>query len=290
VLWDSLEPRTTVLVDTALAAEQPELDFVAQLRAGPAQIVFVIEHKSYPDPGLVRQLIRDTVGSWLETDAARLDAPQPAVVPLVVHHGPQTWALPRGTRGMLGIADPELAAELSAATLSLQPAFDDLAIRTEAEILARPLRRLALLMLQFLRGTDPGSAEAACDRRASPWVEVQATDHSGLALETVGSYALEVTDLTAERLRAMTQRNLGHGAGEVVMGTAEKLRAEGRKEARKEARKEGKAELLPLHLQHRFGPLPEAVVETLRTRTESDLDRIGERRLDARSLDGALGA
>jgi hypothetical protein len=192
--WNSLEPQPTARVDAALAAGQPDLVFVARLRAHPARIALVIEHKSYPDPGLVRQLLRETIGLWLASEAAGPSAPLPAVVPLVVHHGAKPWTLPRGTRDLLGIAEPELAAALSAATLALQPAFDDLAARTESELLALPLPplgRLALLMLQ---------------------------------------------------------------------------------------------------LQHRFGPLPEAAAEALRARSESDLDRIGERLLDARSLEEALRA
>jgi predicted transposase YdaD len=303
--WSSLEPKPTARVDAALATGQTDLVFVARLRAHPARIVLVIEHKSYPDPALVRQLLRDTIGQWLASETAGPSAPLPAIVPLVVHHGAKPWTLPRSTRDLLGIAEPELAAALSAATLALQPAFDDLATRTEAELLARPLPplgRLALLMLQFLRGADPDSAEAALERWAPLLLEVQAADRSGLALETVGSYVLEVTDLTADRLRTWAQRTLGRRAGDVLMSTAEKLRAEGRAEGRNEGRNEGrvegrvegrsegKADLLLLQLQQRFGPLPGAVVQALRARTEADLDRIGARLLDARSLDEALGA
>jgi hypothetical protein len=69
------------------------------------------------------------------------------------------------------------------------------------------------------------------------------------------------------------------------MSTAEKLRAEGRIEGIAE----GKIELLLRLAQRRFGPLSEDQARRLRFCSPDDLDAIGERLLDAQSLDEAIG-
>jgi hypothetical protein len=69
------------------------------------------------------------------------------------------------------------------------------------------------------------------------------------------------------------------------MSTAEKLRAEGRIEGLAE----GKIELLLRLAQRRFGPLSEDQARRLRSCAPDELDAIGERLLDAPSLDEAIG-
>ena len=73
------------------------------------------------------------------------------------------------------------------------------------------------------------------------------------------------------------------------MSTAEKLRAEGRIEGRSEGLTEGKIELLLRLAQRRFGPPSDEQARRLRSCSQTELDAIGERLLDARSLDEAIG-
>ena len=64
------------------------------------------------------------------------------------------------------------------------------------------------------------------------------------------------------------------------MSTAEKLRREGRAEGRTE----GRAELLLRQLTKRFGPLSTETVSRINAAAIPDLDRWGERLLDAKTL------
>ena len=76
------------------------------------------------------------------------------------------------------------------------------------------------------------------------------------------------------------------------MGLRETLRqwekeflAQGRLEGRQEGRQEGEALLLQRQLARRFGPLPAGIVERIASASCADLERWGERVLDAASLD-----
>jgi hypothetical protein len=80
------------------------------------------------------------------------------------------------------------------------------------------------------------------------------------------------------------------------MGLRETLRqwekeflAQGRLEGRQEGRQEGEALLLQRLLARRFGPLPAAIVERIAAASCADLERWGERVLDAASLDEVFG-
>jgi hypothetical protein len=73
------------------------------------------------------------------------------------------------------------------------------------------------------------------------------------------------------------------------MSTAERIRREahreGRKEGRKEGREEGRVELLEQLLAAKFGELPMAVREHIRSATMTQLDRWALAILKAHSLD-----
>jgi predicted transposase YdaD len=72
----------------------------------------------------------------------------------------------------------------------------------------------------------------------------------------------------------------------------ERGRQEGQREGRREGRQEGevhgRAALLASLLVKRFGPLPEAIQERLSQSTSEQLERWGERLLDAATLDAVF--
>lgn len=66
-------------------------------------------------------------------------------------------------------------------------------------------------------------------------------------------------------------------------------KAEGRAEGEAKGRVEGKAEVVVKLLTLRFGPLPETVVQQVRSASIEELDRFAERVLSAKTLDEVLG-
>jgi len=65
--------------------------------------------------------------------------------------------------------------------------------------------------------------------------------------------------------------------------------AEGKAEGRAEGKAEGKAELLLKLLTSRFGPLSEAVRQRIAAASSAELDRLGERVLEAKDIDDLFG-
>jgi flagellar biosynthesis/type III secretory pathway protein FliH len=65
-------------------------------------------------------------------------------------------------------------------------------------------------------------------------------------------------------------------------------REEGREEGRQEGRQEGEALLLQRELARRFGPLPAPIVERIAAASPADLERWGDRVLDAVSLEAVF--
>jgi hypothetical protein len=287
---ERLAARPTAQVDAGLTTAWPDLAFDVPLRASERRAVLILEHKSFVDREVLARLLGYGHAVWLDADRDG-EGPLPTVVFVVVHHGRRPWPGARLSAPGDGYPDDGASARLELA-LAMQPLLVDLATFTEEQLAACPLpalARLTLLLLQVLRGAGATDSEAALQRWASLLREVRDGPSGPADLETVGSYVLEATELGAERLRAVFARLLGPESGDAVMSTAEKLRAEGRIEGRIEGRNQGKLELLLRILQRRFGNLPEAAVEHLRACSEADLDAVGERVLDARSLDEALG-
>jgi predicted transposase YdaD len=63
---------------------------------------------------------------------------------------------------------------------------------------------------------------------------------------------------------------------------------EGRQEGRRQGRQEGELRLLRRLIEKRFGPLPPWAEERLRSCSVQELERTGERFVDAASLDELL--
>ncbi len=64
---------------------------------------------------------------------------------------------------------------------------------------------------------------------------------------------------------------------------------EGRQEGRREGKREGEAHLLLRLLASRFGDLPQSVQERVQQADVSQLERWGDRLLDARTLEDLFG-
>jgi hypothetical protein len=269
-------PRVSVIVDS-------------ELRGGDETVFFLLEHKSWRDEGLLRQLHRYVTHVVTESQQGRTTVPH--VVPVVVHHGMRkfvaAWSAPRKP-------DPHPVARPSLTQYQprLQFVLDDLMVSTEADIMARPvspMARLTLLCLRFLAKMTDEAALAALERWSSVIRAVDASRGARLCLGALCSYGLHVTNLSGERLTATVARFVSKPNRDFVMSTADKLRAEGRVEGRAQGRVEGLAkgrvEVILRQLTARFGPLPAKLTSRVRSASSAALDRWALRILDASSLD-----
>jgi len=107
-----------------------------------------------------------------------------------------------------------------------------------------------------------------------------AAPHPDDAIDAIGWYLLEVTEVTVEDLQMAFSRQL-HPTNGDFMSTAERLRTEGRLEGRAE----GRAEALLRILNKRFGAVPADIAPRVRGLRADDLDRCIDRAIDATSMD-----
>jgi predicted transposase YdaD len=278
VQWDTLTECSGLLFAPDLGKHEADLLFEARLRDGRT-ILFLIEHKSESDSGSVLQLMRYELRIFEKWGLADGETrPLPRVVPIVVHHGERPWRAPTTLADLLS-EDP---IDVHIPRRAFGFLLDDLANRSEAELLARdlpPAAQLGLLLLQFARTLGPDELELALRRWQGLIRAVAAPPGGPESLQVFHSYILMVTDLTADRLAAAITAILGPAAGDIAMSTADKLIAKGKAEGRVE----GRAELLLNLLRKRFGAAAEPFAARVQHASLVELDRWALRILDART-------
>jgi len=220
----------------------------------------------------------------------------PAVIPLVVHHNRRPWA---GSTQVLDLLD--LDPDVTDAVREHLPRFefilDDLARLDERALRARPLTapvRVTLLLLKIAAG-NPGLADDL-----QRW-----TDDLRAVLDQPGGveqfvallrYIELVGETPAEELHQLVT-TLGPEAEEAYVTTAEMLRAEGEARGRAEGMARGRAEgeargragALVQLLILKFGPLPQAVLDTVHAASTDQLETWTARVLTADTLEAILG-
>jgi predicted transposase YdaD len=288
--WATLAAANSRAPGLRLRAHLADLVFTVEQRARGGLVLVVVEHKAYADPELPAQLLRYCV-HLRRLGQRRGGGPPPLVLPVVLYHGDEPLA-PRGS-------PPDDAAAAALAELQPQMAFvvDDLSLRDEAAFRRAdhtPLVQLTLLCLAFARGLAGSNVVAAIDRWGDLLAEVEADPgppHPDDAIDAVGWYLLEVTEVKPEELQMAFARHLRH-ARDSILSTAQKLRlegrvegrAEGRTEGRAQGRTEGQAETVLRLLRRRFGPLAADVESRIRAGSSADVDRWTDRLLDAATL------
>jgi predicted transposase/invertase (TIGR01784 family) len=293
--WRSLRPWPASRAGLDLRLHHGDLLFAARLRGSQVRVFFLIEHKSGPDPCLVRQLHRYVVHIASERSAGGDTAP--FVIPVVVHHGRRPlriapFAAAREVRGAV-------AAALDAFAPRLRILLDDLTRTSERALRRRrmsALARLTLLCLRSLPRLRDSEALAAIERWGDILRAANRARGGPLALQAIAAYILHQTDLSPQQIAAAFARTVQERDGKHVMSTADRLIAQGRAEGRAEGRAkgrvegkakgkaEGKCELVLRLLTARFGSLPPTIVARVRAATARELDRLALRLLDAKSL------
>ncbi|WP_084494997.1 hypothetical protein [Nocardia shimofusensis] len=103
-------------------------------------------------------------------------------------------------------------------------------------------------------------------------------------LQSLVTYIFLVGETSEDDLGPVIDK-LGPRAKEVIMTTAERLRAEGRAEGRTEARTEGHVEVLLGQLSTKFGPIPAHIRDRIRSADVAHLLTWSQRLLTASTLD-----
>ncbi len=91
-------------VDEEMQAHQSDIIYQVRLHGGQtAYIYFLFEHKSYPDPLVIFQLLRYLVRFW-ERQLKEGQALS-AIIPLVIYHGERAWQTPTDFFSLLNMPE-----------------------------------------------------------------------------------------------------------------------------------------------------------------------------------------
>ena len=104
--WDTLKSEATVSVDNQWREKRADLVFSVKLKRikKPVRIIFLLEHKSYQYPILLKQLLAYQVAQYIKEDCP--------IIPILIYHGREkTWQAPLSFQKSLVGLTPEIERE-----------------------------------------------------------------------------------------------------------------------------------------------------------------------------------
>jgi predicted transposase YdaD len=298
--WDSLQAVHASFVDAALSQRHGDLMFSARLEENREVFLWLLfEHQSTVDgwmPLRVLEMIVEFLKGWRKEhpEARRL----PAILPIVLYQGATPWSAPCTLAELYDLSDQALR-DLSEFLLSLRFVLDDLRVTPDDALLARPVDDLARVALVVMKHVTSEHLLDLLLRLADEIARLLTTEQGRIGLAGVVWY-IECVHPKLDR-RAILRR-LSTIVGPELATTMEtyeqalerlyieKVKRLAREEGRQEALKEGQQELLLRQLTRRFGALPEAVTARVMDASREELERWGDRILDAASLDDVFTA
>ncbi len=274
---DTLEVEPPSFVDPALRWRHVDVLYRVRLRGeGEVLIYVLLEHQSTVDPLMpLRVLIYlgRIWDHWLRVEENGGATRIPAVLPIVLHQGPERWSAATELLELIDL-EPALLERVRAHLPSFRFLLDDLGQKSPAALRRRragPLGTLALLLLREARRERPRLLRVL--RHGLELFE--ALEEEGDAGQVV-SYILEVGDASTQDVIDVLGRVRDPKLREAAVTTAEQLRSEGRLE--------GQRELLLALLNVKFGPLPGELERKVLAGDEGALQRWSVRVVVANSL------
>jgi len=285
--WDELTLESCSFVSTQLRSRYSDLLFRTRLDNHDAFIYVLVEHQSRPDRFMPLRMTEYIVAIWNRYLHEHPHATTlPAVLPVVVHsgHHGRRWNTPTELFDLIDL-DPTTRTALSDHLPHLRLILDDLTTADLPTLRARPLTPATLVMLMFHK-IAAGNRHLGIDLvPLVPDIQAVVDAPGGLDdLRCLLTYILLVGETSEDDLGPVIDK-LGPQAKEVIVTTAERLRAEGRAEGETE----GQAKLLIGLLSTKFGSLPAAVSERIHTADSAQLLVWSQRLLSAATLDEIFG-
>lgn len=288
--WSSLELAPGSFRDEELRKSETDVLFRTKLNDGRQALLYVlIEHQSTVDPMMARRLARYAMRvheRWeRENPRARH---MPALFPFVVAHAEGRWTAATSLLELYDL-DPAMRDELSPWLLNQRYVLYDLS-QEPSQALRDGLRASSLARLALLVMQRRSAADLLAELRSwgSVLREVRATPTGADDIVMLMVYIHLTADVELPVVGKVLRDEVGAEEDE-AMSAAEKLLAQiGPAKWLQKGRAEGRAELVLRQLARRFGPLSADAEARVRAASVDELDRMGERVLDAASLEEVL--
>ena len=241
------------------------------------QLYFVFEHKSYPDPGVLLQILSYMTILWDEQ--RKKNVPLTPVIPVVIYHGSSSWNVTTHFQGQFDSLNESIKPyipEFNYVLVDLTQIPND---EIEQKAKDTPFLMASLLLMKLVALHDIEGIMRIT-------VIIKLSEEERIILILYLFYTLDVDQDTMQRI----VKELG--GEEIMPSLAEKLIKQGEKRGEEkgkiEGKVEGKQELLIRLLRRKFG-LSSSGEKTIRSVTdESKLDAAAEAVLDAKSKDEVL--
>jgi len=241
------------------------------------QLYFVFEHKSYPDPGVLLQILSYMTVTWDEQ--RKKNVPLTPVIPVVIYHGTTSWNVTTHFQGQFDSLNESIKPyipEFNYVLVDLTQMPND---EIEQKAQNAPFLAASLLLMKLVALHD-------LEEIAGITVIINLPEEEKLMLFLYLFYTLDVDQNTMERI----VKELG--GEEIMPSLAERLIKQGEEKGKLEGKLEGtikgKQELLIKQLRRKFD-LTHGEEKMIRSVTdESKLDAAAEAILDAKSKEEVL--
>jgi len=257
-------------VDEVLGQHHTDLLFQIQLKTGQDALAYLlVEHKSSPDEVARLQLLRYVVRILTRCYKENERLPLPPVLPLVAHHGPDSWGISCEFQDLFG----DIAGPLRPYTISFRHALVDFALIGDDALSSHAQLRVFLKALKYVLRPDlPDRLELLLvDGKSLPIVDVVQI------LAYIGKGPVPVSP---EALRNVLQRFMPDHTEEIMQGFGQQYFEEGI--AVGEARK-----LVQL-LEKRIGPVSEALRARIFAADPTHIDVWFDRAIEATGFESVF--
>jgi len=245
------------------------------------QLYFVFEHKSYPDPGVLLQILSYMTILWDEQK--KKNVPLTPIIPVVIYHGSSSWNVTTHFQGQfqnIGESIKPYIPEFNYVLVDLTQIPNE---EIEQKAKDTPFLMASLLLMKLVALHD-------IEEITKITVIISLSEEERIILILYLFYTLDVDQDTMQRI----VKELG--GEELMPSLAEKLIKQGEERGKIEGEKrgeikgtiKGKQDLLLRLLRRKFG-LSSSDEKMIRSVTdESKLDAAAEAVLDAKSKDEVL--
>jgi predicted transposase/invertase (TIGR01784 family) len=237
------------------------------------QLYFVFEHKSYPDPGVLLQILSYMTVTWDEQK--KKNKPLTPVIPVVIYHGSSSWNVTTHFQGQFDSLNESIKPyipEFNYVLVDLTQIPND-EIEQKAE--DTPFLMASLLLMKLVALHDIEGIMRIT-------VIISLSEEERIILILYLFYTLDVDQDTMQRIAKEL------GGEELMPSLAEKLIKQGEKRGEEKGKIEGKQELLIKFLRRKFNITPKEEKMIRSVTDESKLDAAAEAVLDAKSKDEVL--
>ncbi len=285
----TLKPEPELTVGKDLSVRHCDILYTATIQGEPGYICLLLEHQSTVDrlmPFRILEYVVRLLSKHLELVEQKL--PLPVVIPVVVHHSDAGWT---ASTEVAELFSPSIAedADLARHIPSLSFFLDDISQASDEALKARAeaeVEQVVPLVFWALRDArDRERLLAGVAAYAHLMAAVQRSPSGKDALIAVFRYLSRAkAELSREQLETIIAEALPQPR-ETLMTLAEQWEQEGLKKGLQQGLQQGQREIVAKLLKLRFGELSAEIEARVNMANETELERIAERVLTARTLE-----